>query len=59
MKSSIQVLLYGLERSGKSTIITSYRNGEFRVGTPSTAHQTYEITSKTNKDFTIVEVGGR
>ncbi|MHA2175804.1 MAG: ADP-ribosylation factor-like protein, partial [Candidatus Hodarchaeales archaeon] len=37
----------------------SYRNGEFRVGTPSTAHQTYEITSKTNKDFTIVEVGGR
>lgn len=59
MKSSIKVLLYGLERSGKSTLIASYRKGEFRAGTPSTAHQTYDITSQNNQDFTIIEVGGR
>ena len=59
MKSAIRVLLYGLERSGKSTLIASYQKGEFKVGTPSTAQQTYDITNQNNLDFTIIEVGGR
>ena len=59
MKTSIQVLLYGLERSGKSTLINSYQKGEFKPGISSTAHQSYDIILNGKTNFTIIEVGGR
>ncbi len=59
MKGAIQVLLYGLERSGKSTLISSYQKGEFRPGIPSTAHQSYDIVVEGKATFSLIEVGGR
>ncbi|PWI47075.1 hypothetical protein CEE45_13555 [Candidatus Heimdallarchaeota archaeon B3_Heim] len=59
LKNTIQVLLYGLERSGKSTLINSYQKSEFKPGIPSTAHQSYDIILNGKTNFTIIEVGGR
>jgi small GTP-binding protein len=59
LKATIQVLLYGLERSGKSTLVSSYLKGEFKSGTPSTAHQSYDIVVNEKTNFTLIEVGGR
>jgi GTPase SAR1 family protein len=53
------VLLYGLEDSGKSTLITSFQGGLFTPGRPSTAQNTYEINLNNNVIFNILEVGGR
>ncbi|MFX0121644.1 MAG: ADP-ribosylation factor-like protein [Promethearchaeota archaeon] len=54
----MQVLLYGLEKSGKSTLISSFQQGLFTQGTPATAQHTSEITLDTTT-FNIIEVGGR
>ncbi len=59
MPSATRVLLYGLEKSGKSTIIESFQKGHFTQGIPSTAHQTYDILIKNIIPFSIIEVGGR
>jgi len=59
MPSATRVLLYGLEKSGKSTIIESFKKGHFTQGIPSTAHQTYDILVKNILPFSIIEVGGR
>ena len=55
----IRVLLYGLEKSGKSTLINSFQKGIFTQGIPSTAQNSYEITINKNVIFNILEVGGR
>lgn len=59
MPSATRILLYGLEKSGKSTIIESFEKGHFTTGTPSTAHRTYEISIQNKLFFSIIEVGGR
>lgn len=59
MTTTIRVLLYGLEKSGKSTIITSFQKGIFTLGIPSTAQTISEITINNNLIFNITEVGGR
>ncbi len=59
LTTTIRVLLYGLEKSGKSTIITSFQKGIFTSGTPSTAQTISEITINNNLTFNITEVGGR
>jgi GTPase SAR1 family protein len=59
MPSATRVLLYGLEKSGKSTIIESFKTGHFTQGIPSTAHKTYDILVKNILPFSIIEVGGR
>ena len=56
---NIQLLLYGLENSGKSTLISSFQNGQFSVGSPFTAQQVTDIIFEDNLTFTIFEVGGR
>lgn len=55
----IRVLLYGLEKSGKSTLINSFQKGLFIAGAPSTAQTISEITIGKNITFNITEVGGR
>ncbi|MFX0172480.1 MAG: ADP-ribosylation factor-like protein [Candidatus Hodarchaeota archaeon] len=55
----IRVLLYGLEKSGKSTLINSFKEGHFTPGIPFTAQKTFEITINNPLAFTITEVGGR
>lgn len=59
MSTQVRILLYGLEKSGKSTLITSFQKGHFTSGLPSTAQNTYEIRITKNLIFTIVEIGGR
>jgi small GTP-binding protein len=59
LPATIQVLLYGLENSGKSTIISSFENNIFTTGTPFTAHKFSEITINNHLLFNIIEVGGR
>lgn len=56
---TIQVLLYGLENSGKSTIISSFEENTFTTGIPFTAHKFSEITISDRLIFNIIEVGGR
>ncbi len=56
---NIRLLLYGLENSGKSTLISSFQNGRFTVGSPSTAQQVTDLSFEDNFTFTIYEVGGR
>ncbi|MFX1517441.1 MAG: ADP-ribosylation factor-like protein [Promethearchaeota archaeon] len=56
---SVQVLLYGLENSGKSTLIRSFQVGHFMSGVPFTAHKFYDITLDNRLKFNIIEVGGR
>ena len=56
---SVQVLLYGLENSGKSTLIRSFQVGHFMSGVPFTAHKFYDITIDNRLKFNIIEVGGR
>ncbi|MHA2304526.1 MAG: ADP-ribosylation factor-like protein, partial [Candidatus Hodarchaeales archaeon] len=55
----MQVLLYGLESSGKSTIIKSFQEGQFTSGIPFTAQKYSEIRLTANVNFDILEVGGR
>jgi small GTP-binding protein len=55
----IQVLLYGLENSGKSTLLRSFQVGHFKSGAPFTAHKFYDITLNDRLKFNIIEVGGR
>lgn len=59
MASTIQVLLYGLENSGKSTLVRSFQVGQFTSGAPFTAHKFSEITLDNRLMFNIIEVGGR
>ncbi len=59
MSSATRILLYGLEKSGKSTIIESFNKGHFKTGTPSTAHKTYDLSIQNKLHFSIIEVGGR
>ncbi|MFW9904576.1 MAG: ADP-ribosylation factor-like protein [Candidatus Thorarchaeota archaeon] len=59
MTTTIQVLLYGLENSGKSTLIRSFQVGSFMSGEPFTAHKFSEITLNNHLKFNIIEVGGR
>lgn len=59
MKTIIRVLLYGLEKSGKSTLISSFQEGLFTSGTPFTAQNVYEIVVDHDLAFNIIEVGGR
>ena len=59
MPSATRILLYGLEKSGKSTIVESFERGQFTTGTPSTAHRTYDISIQNKLNFSIFEVGGR
>jgi small GTP-binding protein len=59
LKSKIEVLLYGIEKSGKSTIINSFQKRRFEPGIPFTAHQTYDVLTHSNIPFSIIEVGGR
>ncbi|UCE14160.1 MAG: GTP-binding protein [Candidatus Heimdallarchaeota archaeon] len=58
MTKTIQVLLYGLENSGKSTLIRSYQKNLFTPGIPSTVQKFHEI-KQDNLVFNIIEVGGR
>ena len=58
MVNTFRVLLYGLENSGKSTLIKSYQQNLFTPGTPSTVQEFYEIILD-NSNFNIIEVGGR
>lgn len=53
------MLLYGFEKSGKSTLINSYQNGQFTMGDPSTAHKITELPFDSEFSFSIIEVGGR
>lgn len=55
----IRVLLYGLENSGKSTLISSYLNGQFTMGNPSTAHKITDVAFNEDFTFSLIEVGGR
>lgn len=59
LTTTIRVLLYGLEKSGKSTLISSFQEGLFTSGTPDTAQNVSEITINNNQTFNIIEVGGR
>ena len=59
MQAPTRILLYGCEKSGKSTLVESFRKGHFTMGTPSTAHRTYDILVKNVLPFSIIEVGGR
>ncbi len=59
LTTTIRVLLYGLEKSGKSTLISSFQEGLFTSGRPDTAQTVSEITIDTNLTFNITEVGGR
>ncbi|MFX0123267.1 MAG: ADP-ribosylation factor-like protein [Candidatus Hodarchaeota archaeon] len=59
MTNTIQVLLYGLENSGKSTLLRSFQVGHFVSGVPFTAHKFSEIILDDNLKFNIIEVGGR
>jgi small GTP-binding protein len=59
MPAATRILLYGLEKSGKSTIVESFRRGHFTTGTPSTAHRTYDVSIQNKLHFSIFEVGGR
>ena len=59
LPAKINVLLYGLENSGKSTIIRSFQNNTFISGTPFTAHKFSEILLVNRLLFNIIEVGGR
>lgn len=58
--NAIQVLLYGLESSGKSTMVKSFQEGHFTQGIPFTAQKYYEISLNANikVNFDILEVGG-
>ncbi|MFX0183469.1 MAG: ADP-ribosylation factor-like protein [Candidatus Hodarchaeota archaeon] len=56
---TIRVLLYGLEKSGKSTLLNSFQEGHYTPGIPFTAQNTSEITINDNLTFAITEVGGR
>lgn len=58
MVNTINVLLYGLENSGKSTLIRSYQKNLFTPGLPSTVQKFHEIILD-NLVFNIIEVGGR
>ncbi|MFX0063312.1 MAG: ADP-ribosylation factor-like protein [Candidatus Hermodarchaeota archaeon] len=58
MAKVIKVLLYGLERSGKSSLIESYKAGMFVNDPIPTAHQIYEIIFDEDTIFEISEVGG-
>ncbi|MFX0174188.1 MAG: ADP-ribosylation factor-like protein, partial [Candidatus Hodarchaeota archaeon] len=55
----IRVLLFGLEDSGKTTLITSFLKGTFTPGPPSTGQKTFEFTVNGDLLFDIIEVGGR
>ncbi|MFX1514485.1 MAG: ADP-ribosylation factor-like protein [Promethearchaeota archaeon] len=55
----IRVLLCGLEKSGKSTLVSSFQNGQFTVGAPSTTQQITDIVLGDSFTITVVEVGGR
>jgi len=55
----IRMLLYGLENSGKSTLVNSFQAGLFIPGTPFTAQNVSEIKVDHNLSFNIIEVGGR
>ncbi|MHA1214285.1 MAG: ADP-ribosylation factor-like protein [Candidatus Hodarchaeales archaeon] len=57
--TEISILLYGLENSGKSTLIESFRRGKFYQGIPLTAQSVTEFSFEESKNFTIIEVGGR
>lgn len=59
LTNTIRVLFYGLEKSGKSTLISSFQEGLFTSGTPDTAQNVSEITINNNITFSIIEVGGR
>lgn len=59
MTTTAHVLLYGLENSGKSTLIRSFQVGHFISGIPFTAHKFSEITLDDHLTFNIIEVGGR
>jgi small GTP-binding protein len=59
LTNTIQVLLYGLENSGKSTLLRSFQVGHFASGIPFTAHKFSEITLENRLTFNIIEVGGR
>ncbi|MHA1971398.1 MAG: ADP-ribosylation factor-like protein [Candidatus Hodarchaeales archaeon] len=54
----IKVLLYGLENSGKSTLIESFRRERYYPGTPFTALNITEFSFEEDHTFTIIEVGG-
>ncbi|MFX1252165.1 MAG: ADP-ribosylation factor-like protein [Promethearchaeota archaeon] len=53
------MLLFGLEESGKTTLVTSFLKGAFTPGPPSTGQKTFEFTINGNLTFDIIEVGGR
>jgi small GTP-binding protein len=55
----VNVLLYGLEKSGKSTIIKSFEKRTFTPGIPFTAQSFYDLTLRDGTKFSITEVGGR
>ncbi|MFX1537788.1 MAG: ADP-ribosylation factor-like protein [Promethearchaeota archaeon] len=55
---TIRVLLFGLEESGKTTLITSFLKGAFTPSPPSTGQKSFEFTIG-NLTFDIIEVGGR
>ena len=52
-------LLFGLEKSGKSTIIKSFQKRTFTPGIPFTSQAEYDLTLMDKSTFSITEVGGR
>ncbi|MFW9854356.1 MAG: ADP-ribosylation factor-like protein [Candidatus Thorarchaeota archaeon] len=54
----MRILLFGLERSGKTTLVNSFQAGQFTEGTPFTAQSLSELTYN-NTHFSILEIGGR
>ena len=59
MTPATRILMFGLEKSGKSTIVESFNRGEFTTGTPFTTHRSTDISIQNKLNFTIFEVGGR
>ncbi len=59
MGKTVRILLFGMERSGKTTLVNSYKSGVFKPELRSTAHDSYDLTVDDTVNITIIEVGGR
>ncbi|MFX0093207.1 MAG: ADP-ribosylation factor-like protein [Candidatus Hodarchaeota archaeon] len=58
MSKLAKILLYGLEKSGKSTLISSFLEGSFITDVAPTAHKLFEVPFDEDISFEISEVGG-